>query len=239
MWKQHKPKVKFSLADADLKTINRLRKFNLYDIEMVENTANFSVSLAHKNAVTALLGKRTFTVNEPNNIFTLLNFFYTRAALVAMVVVCLASFIVTQQFVFRVRVEGLSGAEHTMVSTYLQSRGISGITPKRTAKKPDLAHDIVQQFPFVASTNIQIKGSKLIITINRAENVVPRIPTGDIICTVDGVIGDIVVFSGTPNVTVGDVVRKGDILVTGTRPTAIITIVNGGEVSCIINNTMI
>ncbi|MDR0462116.1 MAG: sporulation protein YqfD [Christensenellaceae bacterium] len=232
--------VRFDLQDGDIKTLNRLCKFGLYDVEVFDdNSMRFCVPLMHKSDVKRVLGKRTYTIRERNNVLTLLNFFYSRVSLVVTAIVCIISFIVFDQFVFRVSLQGLAGDEYSQVKAYLDTHGVKTLTPKRTVRNPNLAHDIVAQFPFVASSSIYVQGSKVIVSVHRADNMVPQIPLVDIVSTHDGVIGDIVVFSGVAAVTVGDVVRKGDLLVTGTRPTAIITIVNGGEVVAVIDNTMI
>ena len=238
MWKQLL--VRFDLSDADIRTINRLRKFGLYNVQMSDDaTLSFWVSLVHKSAVSRILGKRTYSIKEYNNMFTVMNFFYTRITLIITAIACITAFVVSEQFVFRIRLIGLGGEEYTQVSHYLKSRDIKAITLKRKARNPNLAFDIVNEFPFAAFVDIYIQGSKLTVFVGRADNVLPLIPVNDIITEFDGVIADIVVFSGTALVTVGDVVRKGDVLVTGMRPTAIITITNGAEVICIINNTVV
>jgi predicted phage gp36 major capsid-like protein len=89
----------------------------------------------------------------------------------------------------------------------------------------------------MASTSIH--GSTLTISVLRAQNVFIDKQNVDIVASVDGVIADIIVFSGTALVTVGDVVRSGDVLVTGNRPTARISISNGQEVICVFNNAVL
>ncbi|MCL2229455.1 MAG: sporulation protein YqfD [Firmicutes bacterium] len=239
MLKRLRPSVRFKLVDFDIKIINRLKTFGLKDLVVQEQTIWFTVNYEHRAAVVQMLGRRTFTSTDNRSIVTLVNYLHVRRALVLSVVVCLVAFMVLNQFIFRVRVDGLEGEEYAQVSTFLNTRGITGLVRKSVARDPNLAIDLTGEFPFIASTSINVRGSHLHISVQRADTAFPGISTGDIISDVDGVIGHIVVFSGIANVTIGDVVRKGDILVTGERATAIIKIVDGTNVVKTINNTVV
>jgi similar to stage IV sporulation protein len=232
-------KLRFRLVDGDVRLLNRLSKFGLWDIEVCENVMRFSTELKHKTEVIKLLGRRTYTCFPQNNVLSVLNFFYTRGVLAACLVLSLAAFFVFQQFAFRVSLDGLSGDEYAQVKTYLETRGVKPIMKKKIAKNTDLANDIVKEFPFAAAANVTISGSRVTVFVHRADNVIASIPCKDLLSTHDGVVGSIVVYSGVALVSVGKVVRKGDALVTGSRPTAKITIVNGDQVVCIIDNTVV
>jgi hypothetical protein len=229
--------VKFCVRDADVNLLNKFRKFRLFHVEHFDGGVKFSIPLVHKKEVTRLLGKRDFTAAECKNIFTVLNFFYTRVALVLMSVICIAAFMFSEQFAFRVRLEGVEGTEYAQIRTYMENNGLSGIVKKRAARDPKTATEIVRQFPFVAHACVEIRGSCVIISVARAEKIV--VSDAEILATADGYIHDIIVFSGSANVTTGDVVRAGDVLVTGARPMAIIVIKNGQEIVCVINNTVV
>ena len=237
MWKRLQ--AEFELVDGDMKTINKLRQYDLRNVEVNDNITKFSVGLLHKKTVKRLLGKRNYVVKEPNNIFTFFDFFYKRIVLIVTIILCIVTFAILDQFIFRIKLVGLSGEEYTQVYNYLCEHGVKRLTLKKRARDSNLAYDITETFPFIASASIYIQGSSIKVVVARADNILPQIPISDIISDFDGVIGDIVVFSGNALVTVGDVVRKNDILVTGIRPTAIITIMNGKEVICVINNTVI
>ena len=228
--------ARFNVPNEGITLLNRLRKVGINNVYLTENGISFSTSLGNTTAVKNILGKRQYVVKNNRNIFGFLDFFYKRPALVIAVMVCLVSFIVLDQFAFRVRIQGLAGYEQAKVNAFLQERGIRTFTPKRTVRNDDIALDLIRQFDFVAHAFISVQRSTINVAIHRAENVTSNIPCSDIISTHDGVIGGIVVFSGTANVMVGDVVQAGDILVTGTRPMAIVTITNGTEIVAVINS---
>ena len=227
--------VRFKVADADVALLNKLRKFGVFDVESIDRDIHFSTSLVKKSSVERILGKKTYTTTQNINLFSVLNFFYNRLSFVACAFVCIVAFLMLNQFAFRVRVDGLTGDERAAVTAHLGTLGVRGLTPKRIAHDNALAMNIIENFPFAAACSVELHGATLVVVVHRAEVIVPN--SGDVLATADGVITEIVVFSGTANVSVGDVVRTGDVLVTGLRPTAIITISNGPETVAIINNT--
>ena len=229
--------VRFEVQDADTALLNKLRKFNLRNIKSLSaNKIDFSVALVHKREVCRLLGKRTYTVFENKNIFSVMNFFYTRSRLVAAALIFIAVFITLDQFLFRIKIEGVKGQELARVNAYLDENGVTRFSHKSKKRAEVAARNLVTQFDFIAAANAQVKGSGVVFRIHRAENISREIQ-GDIISTHDGVITRIIVLSGTSLVTVGDVVLKGDTLVYGARASAIIYIHNGPKLVCIINNT--
>jgi len=237
MWKRWLAgSARFSVPDEGVNLLNRLRKFDLYDIHMSDDGVSFSTNLGNKTAVKNLLGKRSHTITENNNVFSVLGFFHARLALVVTAIVCVIAFVVLDQFAFRLRVQGLEGEEHAAVNAYLRERGIGNFSSKRAARDEGLALDIIQAFDFIAHASITVRRSTIVVSVHRADNVAGEIPTGDILSTHDGVVAEIIIFSGTPVVSIGDVVMTGDVLVTGNRPTAIITITNGVEVVAIISS---
>jgi len=231
--------VRFRIDDEGIGLLNRLKKYKLRDIEMYEGGVAFSVNLVHKSAIKRFLGRKPYTHVDNGNAVAVMNFFYARAVLVIAVCCSVVAFGITEQFAFRVNLEGVSGKERTQVLAYMQERGLCGITSKSMARDKGLAVEIVKRFDFLADAHISLRASTITVAVHRAENIAGKIANADIVATHDGVVADIIVFSGTANVSNGDVVRVGDVLVTGTRPTAIITITNGTEVVCVINNVVI
>jgi len=236
MWKQYfHGSVRFEVEDAGCALLNKLSKFKLRDVHCYDRVV-FTVALIHKKEVQRILGKRTYKCTENKNIFTLLNFFYTRKILVTSMVVFAAAFIILDQFLFKVNISGVHGTEHAQVTAFLNENGVTRFSRKSTKRMNSVTQKMVEEFDFIAAANARVSGSGVTFSIHRAENI-SREVHGDIISTHDGVITRIIVLSGIALVTVGDVVLKGDTLVSGTRAMAIIYIHNGPELVCIINNT--
>lgn len=244
MWRQFiRGNARFKVQDAGVALINKLRKFCPRDIEICvnsgEETLEFSVDLSFKREISRLLYKRDFTVVENNNIFKTLNFVYSRTAVIFTALICILSFIALDRLVFRVNIDGLDGAEHTQVASYLQENGVR----RFRLKSRDLSavtHSLVSNFDFIAAANIYITGATLRVNVLRADNISAELEyAADITSPVDGVIERILVLGGTQVAQAGQVVRTGDILVQGPRASAIIHIHNGTEVVAIINETIV
>ena len=208
-----KGKVTFAVGDADTRIVNKLRKFRLSGVTLRDGCLRFSVTLAHKNDVIRTLGKKTYTATENANIFKFINVFYVRPIFAFSLVAAMCALTLFNNFVFSVRVTGLTGTEQTQVTRFLADHGIKKFTPKSAENAAQTARTIVAEFDFVAHANAQIIGSALIFNIYRAE--VAATPTlhTDLISTHDAVVSEVIVISGTSHVTPGDVVRKGETLV--------------------------
>lgn len=225
--------TKIKCADVDVNLLNRLKKFSVSGVKIRGGMTEFRVPLKHRGAVTRLLGKRDFVIADNRNVWALLNFFYTRLTIVIMAVVCAVAFVVSEQYAFRVKLSGVTGAEYDAVAAYMRENGLDGIVAKRRAMQPETAREIVKAFPFVAHAGLYLHGSTITVVVSRADYV--TISGDPIIAPMDGVVVDIIVFAGVAKVFNGSVVRAGDILVDGDRPKAIIKIQNGEETRTVIN----
>jgi similar to stage IV sporulation protein len=129
------------------------------------------------------------------------------------------------KFIWDISIEG--GYVHTPeeLLVYLNSTGVySGCTIKEI-DCPQIEENIRRDFSDIGWVSAQIKGTRLIISI--VETRVPvlasdkketNLPYAHITASKDGIIQSIVTRSGSPKVSVGDVVTKGDILISGVIP---------------------
>ena len=222
---------RFVVCDVGVALINKLRVFCIHDVTLCDGVLSFSVSMRYENQVKRIIGRREFSLRRQKDVLSALNFFYARSLLVCMLLACGIGYFICGQFAFKTTIVGVSGDEAQFVNNFLASNGFGRITRKSKASDRELLESLVTKFPFVASASMHVKGSKIIISVMSMENYSAEIlQLGDIISSVDGVIVDIVLFSGIANVEVGDVVKKGDVLVTGNRPLARIRIFDGNGI---------
>jgi hypothetical protein len=237
--------VRFSVWDIEIGFLNKLKKFKLFAVATNAGGADgvayisFSTALINENQIRRILGKRKFTANRNVSALSVVNFFYARSVLIMAVAVALGAFFITERYAFRTEIGGVEGEQKVQIANYLSARGFGGITPKRLAHDKNLLNTLVSDFNFVSGAYMTLDGSRMRVNVICAENVVSQIPAADIVATAAGYIADIIVFSGTAKVVRGDVVRVGDVLVTGTRPTAIIKIADGTDIVCMFNNTVL
>ena len=224
------PRVEFSVEDIGEQTLNALKKFRLTSIDREENIFTFTSSLKNKSAIKKILGKKTHKTVDRLGFLAPVAFLSNRLTLVFLIVASICAFVTLNQFAFRVEVSGVDGDELAAIRSHLAARNIRPFTLKRNFSE-NLALELVETFPFVASSNIFLNGANAQIVIHRAENPVANLETPqDIICDFAGVITQIICLYGKPMVEKGDVVNIGDVLVTGARTTAFIKIQNGETV---------
>jgi len=231
--------VRFFVEHGTAALLNKLRDFHPRDVELKNDILVFTVDLMHKRGVCQILGKRSYRIHENRNIFSVMNFFYARGVLMIMAVLCTIAFVVADRFIFRVRIDGVSGEEKMAVVTYLKNNGITRFMPKATKLSP-IVQDLVAELDFVAAANMHIDGSTLKISVLRADNLSAEIANDvDIRAICEGVITRMIVLNGSAVASIGEVVHIGDILVAGPRASAIIIIYNGSELVCVINETIV
>lgn len=142
--------------------------------------------------------------------------FRGRQVLAAGMLLFAAGLYVLSSFVWVIRVEGnerLSGEE------ILGACRDMGLRPGAWKKGVDLdavTSGLLESFPDISWASVSVKGTdatiRLAETIEKAEIVDKETPC-DIVAAQDGVILKITAERGTPLVTEGDVVKKGDVLI--------------------------
>ncbi len=136
---------------------------------------------------------------------------------VALVVIAIFIFIITR-FVWNVEVHGNKNIETCEILNMLEEYGIRSGNLKSKINKERIGNLIRLNREDISWIGISIKGTNAIITIEEAvlkPEIIDKSEICNIVSDVDGTISKIIVQSGTARVSVGDEVKKGDILVEG------------------------
>lgn len=136
---------------------------------------------------------------------------------VALVVIAIFIFIITR-FVWNVEVHGNKNIETCEILNMLEEYGIRNGNLKSKINKERIGNLIRLNREDISWIGISIKGTNAIITIEEAvlkPEIIDKSEVCNIVSDVDGTISKIIVQSGTARVSVGDEVKKGDILVEG------------------------
>lgn len=195
--------------------LNKLRVYCVDDVQLNARNMSFYVPLIHKSTVARILRNEKFTYKTNLNIFNILNFFYMRVALSVTAILCLVALIISNYFVFRVEVHGADAAHTMQIFEYLNSQNMKALTPKSDKSTQVTAQAITEHFDFVAHTSGKIVGSTLVFSVYEVKVADDKNNNNDIVSTADSVIKSIIVASGRAVVSVGDIVRKGDVLIKG------------------------
>ena len=119
-------------------------------------------------------------------------------------------------FIWTVRVEGNERLETAELLSACEDLGVKPGVWKRGVDTAEITNALLIRFSDISWVSVGIKGTdvtiKLAETIEKAERIDRETPC-DIVASADGVIVQITAERGTPKVKPGDVVKKGDVLI--------------------------
>ncbi len=144
--------------------------------------------------------------------------FRKRAALVlGCAVFCLIAWVFTN-FVWVINIDGFPELDAVKLRTALADAGLTVGTYAPSVNISELRNSVLIDMPELAYVSVNFSGSHANVTarkrVSPPEVLAKEIPC-DIIADKDGVICDITVKTGTPEVVRGDTVIKGQILASG------------------------
>lgn len=125
------------------------------------------------------------------------------------------SLFVSDAFVWRVEITGAEGALEERVRTVLYDEGAHAAVPRSAIDERALSAALVR-LDEVSAASVTLDGSVLRAEVLPASHSAEVSPGGDVLVSShDCVITRIVAGCGTPKVSPGDVVAKGDVLIEG------------------------
>lgn len=139
-----------------------------------------------------------------------------RKLLLAGAVVSVLLLYVMSSFIWFVEVKGNKRLPAEKVISAAEHAGLAMGTPKIGLDKDKIEKYIKNAVPEVSWVGVRITGTKAVIEI--AEKViVPPVDNSpaDVIAERDGLVQEMLVLNGKPVVNEGDMVKKGDVLITG------------------------
>ena len=121
-------------------------------------------------------------------------------------------------FVWTIQVVGNKYIDSNQILSFCEEKGLYLGAYKKNIDTKLLQTELKNNFDTISWTNVQIKGTLVTISLSENipnKNIVEINEPCDIISSETGVITDIVTRTGRPLVKAKDVVKKGDILVSG------------------------
>ncbi len=204
--------VKFKVMGLSVSCINKLRQFNATRISVDGDTICFSVPLVYADNVKKLVSNFEFSYTENFNIFRGLNFLLARMTLSISIIFFIISFFVFDMAIYDIKVVGANADLQSNIKAYLSDLDINKFSLKSKLDDPNIAYGLVNEFSEIAHANLRVSGNTLVVSVSEAVDAIEKI-TLNVYAQYDAVIKDIILFSGKALVEVGDVVRKGDLLI--------------------------
>ena len=219
--------VTFRVQGLPLSCLNKLRTFQITQITTNADVTKFCAPLASAITIKRLLSNFEYQISENYNLFRGINFLLNHFVLVVAVLMASIIFCVADMGIYDIKVQSDDGSVVSAIYEHLGQLGIKKFTWKNKLNSFNLANDLVGTFDNVAHAHVRIAGNTLVIDLVTATNRTYKTKT-NFYAQHDAVIKEIITYSGTALVTIGDVVKKGDLLVADAYPDSVVVI---GEVA--------
>ena|GEM_PF-2584305 len=189
----------------------------LENVEKIKNDGlNITIKGRYKAKTFAILKKLcyNYTVKWDYSIRSILSLLLKRLGLIVGAVIGIAFCLVASRLVIGVKAVGLSGPDAEAVRLAIVIN--SPIPTMRDGVNLKEVERIALNTGLVASVSVKISGNYLVVSalpIDPQHQGAPE--KSEIVATDDAIVTRIIAGKGTPIVSVGSVVKKGDVLVSG------------------------
>ena len=148
-----------------------------------------------------------------------------RKIFVAGFLCCMLFWMLTSGYIWNIRIEGNYVLTDDVLLDYLEEQNVRVAMRKERLQIEELEKALREDYDVITWTSVQLKGTTLLVYIK--ENEMPnydqssqleKSESTDLIATKAGTVSYIITRSGVPQVALGDVVEKGDVLVSGAVP---------------------
>lgn len=148
----------------------------------------------------------------------LIDLYRRRIGIVVGCILFLTVLIVSQQFIWKVEVEGYKNADPQRLIMLLDELGVHRGTPKKQIDLEYTAREMLRLADELSWTTLNLHGTTAILRIRERMPPPPKIDTNvpaNVVATEDGQIKRLQVTDGRAVLEEGDTVRKGEVIVSG------------------------
>ena len=196
------------------------RRIYIWDIVRDNEYYRFNLSVRNYKKLKAIF-RKTRLVPKINKKHGLPFFLYRnrrRKGFFVGIFLCMILVYIMSLYIWDISI--LGGSKHTpeAMLKFLAENNIKAGIKKKKVSGSHIEEEIRLAYEDIGWVSAEIKGTRLIIKITETNMPAPLVEAtapSHIIATKDAVVKDIVTRTGTPLVKPGDLVRKGDIMVSG------------------------
>ena len=193
----------------------------LWNLTPVEDGYEAFLSLNNFRKIRPLVKKSHIRVRviQRRGVPFLLYRYRKRKALFVSVAVAAFLLLFLSMFIWDIKINGNLSVTDEKIMDYLLNEGIHQGIWKSSVNYKELASDLRQHFQEMTWVSVKLQGTRLVIDLQENTDVALReeidYSPSSLISNVDGTIVKIITRAGTPQVTEGDEIKKGDLLVSG------------------------
>ena len=142
-----------------------------------------------------------------------------RPGLLAGAVVAAAIMAVLNSRIWAVEVRGLAGDEAQRLRAALLQMGVRPGAARSLVEPRQVEDQLLATLPDLAWVDVRLEGSRAVVEARaRRDEQRRELAPGDLVASADGLVVQVVAAAGWPLVAPGDVVRRGQVLVSGRPP---------------------
>ncbi|MBM6896146.1 sporulation protein YqfD [Pseudoflavonifractor capillosus] len=134
---------------------------------------------------------------------------------------CLLAVSVLSRFVLVVEVVGNETVPSAVILTQLERLGVRPGAYAPSISQREVANEALTALPELSFMAINVYGTRVVVQVEEAEEkpeLLDQSTPADIVATADGIIEDIQTSAGQAQFVDGDIVAKGEVLISGTIP---------------------
>jgi similar to stage IV sporulation protein len=192
----------------------------LWDLTRTDKGVRMNVSVKGYKALADCVRKTKVRVNirQKSGLPFLLHKYRKRRVLLGGVVFCALLLYVLSCFVWLIDIKGNDRVSRDDIVAFCAGEGLQIGAFKYKIDNRKIKTGLMDRFGDISWMDVSIKGTRAIIQVAEtipAPEIVDKTTPCDIIAAKDGLITGIVTGAGTPKVKQNDVVKAGDVLVSG------------------------
>ena len=192
--------------------------FELFDIKKDGTKGQFCISLSKDKKLCKQMKNFDIQIEQKQGfgILYYLLCLVKRYGIMTALLLSVAFFVVCSNFVFGIKVMGIESISQTEVIQILKQNGFEKINKKSDIDTSKFEKDLSSNLKNISLVSIIIKGNTLVVSIKEKvqnseyenkDNFEP------IVSNFDGVLTKVQLVQGMLNKKVGDIIKKGDVLV--------------------------
>ncbi|MDR1663332.1 MAG: sporulation protein YqfD [Clostridiales bacterium] len=193
----------------------------LWDAERPDGGALiFNVSVKGFRALKGCARKSgcKFKIKDKRGLPFVLYRYRKRKALLGGIIFFIAALYTLTSFVWQIEVKGNERISRDDIVAYCESAGLKTGAFKHTLNAKGVREGLLRYFTDITWADVHIKGTRATVTLSETipkQEIIDRKTPCDIVAAKDGLITGIVAGAGKPLVKVNDVVKAGEVLVSG------------------------
>ncbi|MDU1454212.1 MAG: sporulation protein YqfD [Paeniclostridium sordellii] len=209
-----------------LNTLIRNR-VNVYDVKRISNSKlQFKVDRKDMKTFKNIYknSKYEVKVKQKMGVPFLAKRIYKQTGMWICAIISLTLLMGTSLFVTDVYIQAPEGIDKVELRKELKEVGIKPGVYKKSIERKEVRDHIMNEFNDIAYVSINVKGTNIFVTVTKKdESLEEKKETNycNIIAKKNGIINKVIPRSGSQLVNVGDIVRTGDVLVSGANTKSI------------------